>query len=28
LVQLVSSKEIKKNKDIQSVFQQIIKFSE
>jgi hypothetical protein len=28
LVQLVSSKEIKKNKDIQNVFQQIIKFSE
>ena len=28
LVQLVSSKEIKKNKDIQDVFQQIIKFSE
>jgi hypothetical protein len=28
LVQLVSSKEIKKNKDIQAVFQQIIKFNE
>ena len=28
LVQLVSSKEIKKNKDIQPVFQQVIKFSE
>ncbi len=28
LVQLVSSKEIKKNSDIQPVFQQIIKFSE
>jgi len=28
LVQLLSSKEIKKNKDIQDVFQQIIRFSE